>query len=138
MRLVGFNFSKINAEKISDKLENLKINTGIDIAEIKEVKSNFFKTKEELIGVKFEYKVDYEPGIAKLNFLGNMILSVDSKEAKEVLKEWNDKKIPETFKLTIFNIILKRSSLKALQLEDEFNLPPHVPLPSIKAPETNK
>lgn len=135
---MGFNFSKINAEKISDNLENLKINTGIDIAEIKEVKSNFFKTKEELIGIKFEYKVDYEPGIAKLNFLGNMIVSIDSREAKDVLKQWNDKKMPENFKLTIFNIILKRSSLKALQLEDEFNLPPHVPLPSIKAPENKQ
>ena len=45
-------------------------------------------------------------------------------------------KIPEEYKLTIFNIIMKKSNLKAIQLEDEMNLPLHISLPSIK--EINK
>ncbi len=132
MRLIGFNFTKINAEKLSENATGLKINTGIDISDINEVKSTFFKTKEEMIAVSFEYNISYEPGFAKLGFSGKVLLGVDSKKAKEVLKMWKEEKVPEDFRLVVFNIILKKSSLRALQLGEEMNLPPHFPLPSIK------
>jgi hypothetical protein len=44
MRLVGFNFTKMNLEKKSDNLKDLKISTGIDISNIQEAKSNAFKS----------------------------------------------------------------------------------------------
>ena len=132
MKLVGFNFKKINIEKLSDKMEGLKISTNIDISEINTIKAGLFKTKEEFVSIGFVYNVDYEPKIAKMVLQGNLLLAVEPKVAKEVLKEWKKKKIPEEFRLAIFNVILKKSSLKALQLEDELNLPLHIPLPSVK------
>jgi len=135
MKLVSFNFTKINVEKFSDSLKDLKINTGIDISDIKVVKSDFLKLNGDLIAVKFNYNISYEDKIAKLEFAGNMLVSVESKVSKEVLKKWEDKKMPEEFKLNIFNIILKKASLKAILFEEEFNLPLHIPLPSIKSQE---
>lgn len=132
MRLIGFNFTKINAEKFSENPQGIKINTGIDISDIREVKSTFFKTKEEMIAVSFEYSISYEPKFAKLSFSGNVLFGVDSKKAKEVFKMWKEEKVPEDFRLGVFNVILKKSSLRALQLGEEMNLPPHFPLPSIK------
>ncbi len=132
MRLIGFSFSKLNAEKFSENPNNIKINTGIDISDIKEVKSTFFKTKEEMISVSFEYTISYEPNFAKLSFSGKVLLGVEPKKAKEVFKMWKEEKVPEDFRLVVFNIILKKSSLRALQLGEEMNLPPHFPLPSIK------
>ena len=132
MRLIGFNFTKINAEKTSENASGLKINTGIDISGIREVKSTFFKTKEEMIAVTFEYNISYEPDFAKLSFSGNVLFGVESKQAKEVHKMWKEEKVPEDFRLAVFNVILKKSSLRALQLGEEMNLPPHFPLPSIK------
>ena len=132
MKLAGFNFSKISIEKLSDKMDELKINTNIDIPEIMPIKAGLFKTKEEFISIKFVYNVDYEPKVAKMRLQGNLLLALDPKLAKEVLKQWKKKKIPEDFRISIFNVILKKSSLKALQLEDELNLPLHVPLPSVK------
>jgi len=133
MKILGFNLTKINVEKFKDKVENLKINTQIDVAEISEVKSDFFKTKEEILAVKFTYGLNYEPEFAKLEFSGNIVLSLDSKTAKNVLKQWKDKKMPEDFRLPLFNIILRKSSLKALQLEEDMNLPIHMQLPSLRA-----
>ena len=43
-----------------------------------------------------------------------------------------EKKIPEKFKEIIFNSIFRKCNLKALQFEEELNLPPHLPLPSFK------
>jgi len=138
MRVVGFNFSKINIEKFSDKIENLKINTNMGISDIIEVKPDFFKTKEELIGIKFTYNINYDPDFAKIELVGDVLIAVELKIAKDILKQWKDKKIPEDFRIILFNIILKKCNLRALQLEDEMNLPPHISLPSLKKEENKK
>lgn len=132
MKVLGFNFTKISIERFPKKAEGLKINTDISIQEITPVNTDLFKTKEEFLGVKFSYNISYDPEYAKVDFLGDIVISLDSKDAKEVLKEWKDKKFPEDFKIFVFNVILKKSNLKALELEDEMNLPLHLPLPSLK------
>jgi len=132
MKLMGFNFRKINVEKMSDSLKDLKINTKIDIAEINKVKADFYQGKEEMMGIRFSYEVDYAPNIAKIEFEGTILLGVEPKIAKEVLKQWENKNMPEDFRIPLFNIILKKSNLKAMQLEEELNLPLHVPLPSLR------
>ena len=135
MRLIGFNFSKINIVKFSNKFKELKVNTNIDIEEIKKINSNLFDTKEEFVGVKFNYNVIYDPKIAKIELTGDVLFAVDPKILKEILKQWENKEMPEDFKITLFNIILKKSNLKSLQLEDEMNLPLHINMPSIKKPQ---
>lgn len=132
MKLAGFNFTKISVEKLSGNLKDVKINTNIDISDILELKSEFIKSKEQALGVKFTYSVNYDPDFARAEVGGIVIVITDAKEAKEILKDWKDKKISEDFKLPIFNIILKKSSLKMLQLEDDLNIPIHLPLPAFK------
>lgn len=132
MRLIGFNFTKINMEKFSDRGKNLKISTKIDIPEIKTIKPDFFKIKEEIIQIKFSYNINYNPDIAKIELAGDLLLAVEPKAAKDILKQWKDKEMSEDFRIDLFNIILRKSSLKALQLEDEMNLPAHISLPFLK------
>ncbi len=136
MKLMGFNLIKINLEKKSNKLKDAKISTSIDVSEVKGIKSDLLKPQESLIGIEFEYIINYEKEIALLNFQGNLLVSLDSKQAEEVLHSWKDKKLPEEFRLTIFNIIFRKASLKALKFEEELNLPPHIPFPSFKPQKT--
>jgi len=132
MKIIGFNFNKISIERFSDKIEKLKINTNIDISEITDLKPDFFKTKEGVLKVNFSYKINYEPNFAKIEFVGHLLITLDQKTMKDVLKQWKDKKIPENFQINLFNIILRKSSIRALQLEDEMNLPLHISLPTVK------
>jgi len=132
MKLIGFNFSKISVEKMSNDFSNLNINTNVNIQKIEEVKTDLLKTKETFIGVKFSFLIDYSPEIAKLELTGTILVGVDPKQAKEVLKQWADKKIPEEFNLSVFNIILRKSNLRAMQLEEEMNLPLHIQLPEVR------
>ena len=132
MRVIGFNFTKISIEKLKEITEIPKVKTEINIFEIKGVKSTILKTKEEIIEAKFEYIVNYEPESAKINIEGRTLLSVDPKIAKDILKQWKKKKMPEEFRMLLFNVILRKSALKALPLEDELNLPLHTPLPSLR------
>jgi hypothetical protein len=132
MRLVSFNFNKISIEKFKNNSENIKFNTKIEISSIDSLKADVFKFKEDLIKIDFTYTVLYEPEFAKLDFAGTFILSVDSKTAREILSSWKDKKTSEEFRKIIFNIILKKANIKALQLEDELGLPIHIHLPTFK------
>jgi len=134
---MGFNFDKINIEKLSNKAEkNLEVKTNIDISEIKEVKQDNMLIKDEFIGVQFIFNVNYNPDFAKINLSGNVLFTVDKKLSKDILKQWKDKKIQEDFRTLLFNIILRKANLKALELEEEMNLPLHIPMPSLKKQET--
>jgi hypothetical protein len=132
MRLLGFGFKKIEIERISESFKDLKINTNINILSIKKVDSSIFKGKEEVIQIGFSYTINYSPEIAKIEFVGEIFLGVDSKELKEIVGEWEKKIIFKGLRVPLFNTILRKSNVKALQLEDEFGLPLHIKLPSIK------
>lgn len=136
MKVMGFSFTKMSAERFKDSAENININTELDVPEIKGIKSPFLQTKEELLEARFEYKVSYEPGMAKIIIEGKILFSVDKKTTEEVLKQWKKKSLPEDFRMLLFNVIMKKSALKALGLGDELNLPVHVPLPALRKDKT--
>jgi hypothetical protein len=138
MKLISFNFKKISIERIKDLIENLKLETGIDITTIKNITPKNYKGKEEILEVLFKYSIKYQPDIAKLELEGKVILGIDEKQSKEILKEWQNKKIPEEFKMIIFNTILRKASVKALSLEEEMKLPYHIPFPEVKSTENKK
>ncbi len=132
MRIAGFNFKKISVEKTGEKTEDLKINTKVDIPNIKVLTPEFVKTKDELVQIDFEYIVNYEPNFAKIELIGNVIVALEPKTAKEVVKHWKDKEMSDELRISLFNVILRKCNIKALELEDEMNLPLHIPFPPLK------
>lgn len=132
MRLIGFNFTKISVEKKQTITTQPKLKTAINVLEMKELPGDVFKAKDIPIEAKFSYIIEYEPKIAELEFEGTLVILEDPKKAKEILKNWKDKELSEEFKSQVFNIILRKANIKAIQLEDELNLPIHFPLPSLK------
>lgn len=138
MKILGFNITKVSAEKFLSKVNELNINTQIDIKEILESKSDSFKIKEDLISVDFILSIKYEPGMAKIDIGGRILLGLDSKLAQEVLKDWKAKKTSEEFRIFLFNVILRKASLKALELEEDMALPLHIQFPSFKKSEEKK
>lgn len=135
MKIIGFNYTKINVEKYKDSFKEIKVNSQVDISSIEEVKQEVFKSKEEFLAVKFKYKIEYAPDVAVIVLEGNILVSVDSKLAKEVIKKWKEKAMPEEFNIPLFNIIFRKAGLKALQIEDEMNLPSHIQMPVLRKQE---
>ena len=133
MKFVGYNLNKINAERISDNFEKIKIDTKIEISKIEKFETKNFP--KELIKIDFVYTLDYSPKFAKLDFNGFVLFSAEENEIKDLIKSWKDKKIEENFQTVLFNIILKKTNLKALELENELNIPFHINMPSLKKKE---
>ncbi|MEK6945709.1 MAG: hypothetical protein AABW63_02860 [Nanoarchaeota archaeon] len=136
MKIIGFNFTKISAERISSNFKSINISTKIDIVDVSEAKADLFNSKEAFLSLKFTFGLNYDPDIAKLFFEGNMLLAVEPKLSKEVLSKWKDKNAPEEFNIFVLNSILRKSTLRALQLEEELGMPLHLQLPSLKKEET--
>ena len=132
MKILGFNFTKISVEKHKDSFKELKIENKVDVTNISEVKQDILKSEEDLLAVKFKYDILYNPDVAKVEIAGTILVSVDSKLAKDTLKKWKDKETPEEFKIPLFNLIFRKAGLKALQLEEEMNLPLHMQMPAIR------
>jgi len=131
IRIVGFNYKKISVEKKKDTERGMKINTNIEIKDIKFDKIDVFGDKETA-NIEYEFKIQYEPGIAKVEFKGSILLLIDEESVvKEIKDSWKEKKVPENVRIGILNMIFSRCNLKALQLEDDLGLPQHLPAPRL-------
>lgn len=130
MRIIGFNFKKMFAEKKPAKSVQTQVNINLDINSIEEEKLDFM-TKGNVIKFEFEFKVNYTPDIANLSLNGFVLASLDKEQALEILKDWKDKKLKDGVRIPLFNLILTKCNVRALQLEEELGLPSHLPLPRI-------
>jgi len=131
MQVIGFNFEKISAEKKKGVEGKIQISSNIQIKSIKKENISIVKDKPTL-KIDFEFKIDYKPNLAEINLQGVVLVTVEKDESKAILKKWKNKKIDEDVRIPLFNIILTKSNLRALQLEEELNLPTHIPLPRIR------
>jgi hypothetical protein len=138
MKFVGFEFTKFYAEKTSESQGEVAVNTNVNISSVEKIETSFGKDKEDIFKIKFSYSIEYKPEFAKIELTGTIVIALDTKTSKELSKGWEDKKfIPDSINYNVFNLILKKSNIKSLELEDELNLPNHIPLPTIKK-EDNK
>jgi hypothetical protein len=133
MRIVTFHFSKISIEKLSDSFKGAKVNSKINISDIKVVESETIKDKKEgIVRVNFAYDINYDPDMVEIKLEGKILLVLDKDQLKEVQENWKTKKMSEEFRVSLFNVILRKANVKALELEEELNIPLHVPLPTLK------
>lgn len=129
MRIIGFNFEKIKVERKKDLRGKLEIKTNIDIEDIEKESLDI---AGDVLKFSYDYVIKYEPEFAEINFKGTTLLLPDKPEdIKKILKDWKKKKLAEETRILVFNFIMAKCNLKALQLEDDFALPPHIPLPRI-------
>jgi len=137
MQVIGFNFTKISSERKKAPEGKIEIKSNINVKTIEPEKLELIKEKD-VLKFTFEFSIDYTPGIAKLDFEGFSLIMLEKNKSKEILKKWKSKKIDDDVRLPLFNLILTKCNLKALQLEEEFGLPTHVPMPKLAPPQNNQ
>lgn len=129
MKIIGFGFKKITTERKKEIQGKLEIKSNLQIEEIE--KGNI-DIAGDILKFNYLYSVNYEPEFAEISFNG-FVLALPNKtdDIKKILKEWKKKKLSEEIRIFIFNFIMSKCNLKALQLEEDFALPPHIPLPRL-------
>lgn len=137
MQVIGFNFTKISSERKKAPEGKIEIKSNINIKSIESEKVEMLKDRE-VLKFTFDFAIEYTPNIASLNFEGIILTTSDKNDKetpKEILKKWKTKKITDEVRLPLFNLIMTKCNLKALQLEEEFGLPTHVPMPRLAPPQ---
>ena len=132
MQIIGFNLTKVSGERQEGFSGDLDLKQNLNIDEIKEDEIKI--SKQKVLNVTFTFGLDYtENKLGNIEIKGKIVILPEKDEMKIVLKKWETKELPDAFKLFVFNFILSKCNIKALQLEDELNLPPHVQLPKLSS-----
>ena len=136
MKVVGFNLEAINSNK-SHEFKRSTISTNISFTGVDKSKLDVLKDNES-IKISFKFSVTYkDPDSSseeknEISIQGSLMLMVTKDESKEFLKAWKNKEVPKDKMLPLYNFILRKCSVRALQLEEELNLQSHIPFPQIK------
>jgi hypothetical protein len=132
MPIAGFNFEKIQAERSKDIKGKVNIKQDLTIKKVIEEKVPLSKSGEA-IKFYFEFKINYEEKIGSIILTGNVLYFDEPKKIKEIISSWNkNKKVPPEITTPVLNTVLFKCNIKALELSQDVNLPPHIPLPKLQ------
>ncbi len=132
MTIIGHGLTKINVERKGQLGKEDKVENNIKIISIESSKIKIDNKESEGLNVLFEFTVDY--GNAGIVELKGFVIYQDSKEKiTEILNKWEkEKKFVDEFGTMVYNFIIKRASIKSIQLEDDVNLPLHIVFPRVE------
>ena len=136
MQVIGFNFYKISAEKQNNLKGKVSIKMGITFEKLS--KEPVKSLTQDVIKADFDFSIEYVK-IANLHFKGSVYFTATPDKIKDILKHWDkNKQLTEELKVPLMNFVLNKCNIRSLQLEEEFNLPPHIKLPKIALPVTEE
>jgi hypothetical protein len=134
MTVVGFNFNKINVERLGPRKGKINIATKSSTTGITEAKVPFNNEKTKCLKISFTFESTYEPSVASIKFEGELLFLFPIEKADEVLAKWDESKgLLKDVTPAVMNPILDKCSIQALILSKELNLPSPIQLPKIKA-----
>ena len=133
MTIIGFNFTKIDAEKKELVKGKININNNVSIKEVEEKDLSLGNQKQKVLNFTFEFISKYDPDIGSIRLICEVLFMDDSKNVKEILDGWKkDKRLPKETMTNILNTILSKCNVEALILSERINLPPPIPLPKVQ------
>jgi len=136
MTVVGFNFTKLEAEKKELIKGKININNNVAINKVEEKDLSLGNQKQKVLKFTFEFIAKYEPDIGQIKFIGDVLFMDETKKVKEILDGWKkDKKLPKEVMPQILNTVMNKCNIQALVLSEQINLPPPIPLPKLKPVE---
>lgn len=140
MPIVGFNLDKTLAEKKAQVQKGMRAAHNITINSIDKEEIYLGKdNKKPGLKFSFEYEVKYEPKIGEILIQGHILYTDTDKKIKEILDNWKkSKKIEPTLTTHLINTAIVKSTIKALSLSQDINLPPHLPIPTIQPQAPSK
>ena len=132
--IIGFGFTKLNAEKGENARGKIDINNNVSIKDVLEDNLAMGKDKQQnILKFMFEFTSKYEPNVGNILFEGELLYMEEPKIAKEILSDWKkNKKLPKELMAGLLNTILIKCNVQALILSQQVNLPPPIPLPKVQ------
>jgi len=134
MPVIGFNLNEISGKRTQKTIAGqVTLNSTPKITDVKEV--NLPALKKKALSIEFEFVTSYEPEIAEIKIVGNVLYYAEKNES--ILNAWKkNKKLPDEASIEVLNHLFRRCLIKAAVLADELQLPPPINLPVVKKKST--
>ncbi len=134
MAVIGFNFTRINAERKAPVTGKIKIANNVSVKNVEDHSIMFGKTKQDGLKFTFEFTSKYEPNVGDMLIVGEVVYINEPSKIKEIIAEWKkNKKVSKEVMTEMLNAILDRCNIQALTLSRDMNMPPPIPLPKVQA-----
>ncbi|MBI5065029.1 hypothetical protein HZA97_02225 [Candidatus Woesearchaeota archaeon] len=133
MAVLGLSFKKLSVERKISPKGQLNVTSNTNITNIEKSKMELESKDQEAVKFGFEFVTDYQPNVAVINVVGE-VLWLDSKERiKDIMNAWKAKtKVPQQVMIPVLNTILSRANITALILSREMGLPVPLQLPRVE------
>src|SRR3989338_6779953 len=132
MAIIGFNFTKMIAEKKMPSKGKVDIKNDISIKNVESTELTLGETKNKALKFTFEFTSQYTPEIGNIAFNGEVLYMNETAKQDEILKSWKkNKEVPKPYVGEILNAVLLRSNVQALVLSREVNIPQPIPMPRV-------
>jgi len=139
MTILGFNFNQIKVSKKEGVKGKINIKNNVVIKDVKEQDLSLGDKSQSALKFAFEFSSKYEPDLGEIILGGDLLFMESSAKTKAIMDDWKkSKKVPKDVMTGILNTILTKCNIEALVLSQKVNLPPPIPLPSVKQDEENK
>lgn len=132
MSIIATNFQSIVAKR-EPKMGKVSIKNNLSIKDVLKMNMNLGTVKQEGLRFMFRYESNYEPGVGKIEIEGDVLYMETSDRCKELLEQWKAKKLDQKVMAEVMTTALRKSSVKALNLSQDLNLPPAIKLPKAVA-----
>ena len=131
MRYVGFTLSKIEGEKSEEAPKgNITVNSNFNLGEVKKEEDLVKDSKQDIFSFSFIYTISYEE-VAKLSFKGKVYIEIEDKVIVKDLEKSGSKFSDEELRKFILDMVLARTHVESLHLEERLNLPFHIQSPRV-------
>lgn len=133
MTILGFNFSEIKVSRKEGVKGKVNIKNNVTIKDVQERNLDFGDKSQSALKFIFEFSSKYDPNLGEIVLVGDVLFMDSSGKVKEILDGWKkDKGVPKDVMTGILNTVLTKCNIEALILSQKVNLPPPIPLPSVK------
>jgi hypothetical protein len=125
MPIIGMTLNKIEAKKNEEMSGAVKLNSNMNITDVKEEDLAALNCKG--LSIMFDFSIKYatekNKASAEINLNGSVIYTGADNE--KIMKDWKkDKKLPDDLKIQVVRIVSEKCSKKAIMLSDDLQLPP--------------
>jgi len=132
MPIVGLSFNSVEAKRDREQKirAEIKVNSVPRINDMKEVTISTLGNKK-VLSLLFEFVTNYDPRVGEIKIGGELLYLSDNN--KELLNKWEkERKLPEKPSLEILNYLFRRCLIKVSNIAEDLQLPPPLPMPTIK------
>jgi hypothetical protein len=139
MNILGFSFTKISASRTEGTQETVALDTNLKFTSVERDNAPLLK-EGALVKVGFSFELTYQTEhnkkretFASVICEGVILVSCTEKDSQEMIKHWKKKELPTNVKVPLFNLIIRKCSIKSLSLQEDLNLPTNVKIPQVDA-----